>query len=134
MIKNTLGSHFRKNRNMSFEALTNKTKSEISSWQIPMLSQVGRNTLIKSAASAIYIYNMFALLLPYKTTDSIDKLLRAFWCESEGKRKSNTIKWDELSKLISEGDLGVRDTKSNNLALVAETCWRCLRVMRTFSA
>ena len=51
----------RRNKNLSFEALLNKIKGIISSWQIPLLSQADRNTLIKSVASVILVYNMSSL-------------------------------------------------------------------------
>ena len=94
----------RKNKNTTFETLTNKIKSRIVSCQIPLLSQLGRNTLIKLVASAILVYNMSILRLLNKTTDSIDKMLKAFWWgQSVGKRDFNTVKWVELCKHISEG-------------------------------
>ena len=87
-----------------------------------MPSQADRNTLIKFVASANPVYNMLVLHLPTKTSDSIDKMLRAFWwVDIEGKMKVHTIKCDELCKPISESGLGIRDTKSNNLALLAKT-------------
>ena len=96
----------RRNKNLSFEALINKIKSRISSWQIPLLSQAGRNTLIKSVASAILIYDMPVLRLPNKTIDTIDKMLRSFWWgDGEGNKKMNTLKWNELHKPITEGGL-----------------------------
>ena len=47
----------KRNRHLGFESLTNKIKIRISSWQ-PLVSQAGRNTLIKSVASAIPVYNV----------------------------------------------------------------------------
>ena len=112
---------------MNFKALTNKVKSKLSSWQIPLLSQVGGNTSTKSIAFVIPVYNKSIPRLPTKISDSNDKMLRAFWWgENGGKRKFNTIKWAELCKPILDGGFRVRDTKSNNLPLLAKTCCRCL--------
>ena len=70
---------------------------------------------------------MFALRLPNKTSDSINKMFRAFWWgKNEGKRNIHTIKWAELCRPISKGGLGIRDNRSNNLTLLVKTYWRCL--------
>ena len=63
-------------KNTRFGALINKIKNGINSWQTPLLSQVGRNILIKSIASAIPIYNMYVLQLPNKTTNTMDGIFR----------------------------------------------------------
>ena len=49
-----------KNKCKTFEPLVSKVKSRIKSWQAPLLF-AGRNTLIKSVASALHVYNMFVL-------------------------------------------------------------------------
>ena len=53
-----------KNKNISFQSLVGKFKNRIMSWQTPLLSQAGRSTLIKSAASPIPICKMSMLQLP----------------------------------------------------------------------
>ena len=49
-----------------------------------------------------------------------------FWGDKSKKTNVHTIKWKEICYPIKEGGLGIRDTKENNLALLAKTCWRCL--------
>ena len=73
----------------------------------------------------ILVYNMSVLQLLNKTTNSIDKLYRKFWWgEKEDKNKFHTIKWSEICKPIDEGGLGIRDSRSNNIALLSKTGWR----------
>lgn len=77
-----------RNRNSNFQSLVAKIKCKIMSWQIPLLSQAGRSTLIKSAASAIPIYNMFVLQHPSRTIATVDKMFRnSFGATLPGKKK-----------------------------------------------
>lgn len=47
-------------------------------WQTDVLSQPGRNTLIKSVVSALPVYNMLVLQIPNKTLNSMDKMMKKF--------------------------------------------------------
>lgn len=50
-----------------------------------------------------------------------------WWGDGEGKKKMHNLKWKEFCKTIVDGGLGIRDAKSNNLALLGNTCWCLLR-------
>lgn len=92
-----------------------------------VLSQAGRNTLVKSIVSFLPVYNMSVLQLPSKTLDSLDKMMRKFWSgDRVDKTKFHTIKWSELCKPIEEGGLGIRESKENNISLLAKTVWTCI--------
>lgn len=85
-----------KKKATSFEFLVEKMKSKISNWKFSLLSQAGRNTLIKSVASAVSIYNMSVLMLPKDTINQIVKALRKFWrgdcfIPSNGMRFANQL-------------------------------------------
>lgn len=117
----------KRNKNPRFEALINKIKSRIGSWQIPLLSQVGMNTLIKLIVLVLSIQNMPVLHLPNKTLDTMDKTQKSFcWGDGEGKKKLDTLKWKDICNPIVDGGVEIRDTKSNNLTLLAKICWHCL--------
>lgn len=67
---------------------------------------------------------MATLKLPTKTISQIDRRMRDFWWGNLGeKSKLHTIKWSEICKPISEGGFGIIDSKCNNMALLATTCW-----------
>lgn len=77
--------------------------------------------LLKSVALAIPVYNMSVLKLPKDTNNQIDKSLRMFWWEEyDEKRQMHTIRWKEICNPINEGGLGIKNTESNNLALLAK--------------
>lgn len=87
-------------------------------WKAPLFFQAGRNVLIKLDASAILVYNMSVLSLSKRnTTNQIDKGIRKVWWRDQGNtKKFYIIKWSQLCKPISDGELGISDTKINNLA------------------
>lgn len=88
----------RRNRNSSSLALIDKVKYRIFSWQTRFLSQAGRSNLIKSVATTIPVYNMFVLLLPPKTTDTMDKMFRKFFCSASSEsKKIHTIRGKRIS-------------------------------------
>lgn len=45
-----------------------------------------------------------------------------FWGDHPDKKNVHIIKWKELCKLMERG-LGIRDTKENNLALLAKNVY-----------
>lgn len=125
----------KRNKSSSFQSLIFKVKSRIMTWQIPLLSQAGKNTLIKSVVSAIPVYNMSVLQIPSKTIESIEKMFtKLFWGESTENKKLHTIKWSQICKSTEDGGLGIRDLGKNNLALLAKTSWQCLTNQDLFSS
>lgn len=79
----------------------------------------GRNVLIKLDASAILVYNMSVLPLSKKKMPptKLIKALEKFGGEIMAiLKKFHIIKWSQLCKPISNGELGISDTKTNNLA------------------
>lgn len=94
-------------KDTSFESLFNKIQIKNQSWQISLLSQARRSTLIKSFALAILVYNMFVQQFLYKIIETIDKLFRKFW-QGNQEKKIHIIKWSEICRPINEGGIGIR--------------------------
>ena len=80
-----------------------------------MLSQAGRNTLIKSVASALPVYNMSVLQLLAQTTKAINKNDETILVGL------HTIKWTHMCRRIEDGGLGIQDSRHNNLTLLTKT-------------
>ena len=119
--------NFKGKKGKTFEPILDKVRSRIKSWQAPLLSQAGRNTLIKSVASSIPLYNMSVLRLPKLTTEELDRIYQKFWWGGpEDKKNVHTIRWKEICKPIECGGLRIRESDNNNKALLARTCWKYL--------
>ena len=99
------------------------------------LSAGGKEVLIKSVAQAIPTYSMACFKLPRGLCKHIDGMVRNFWWGSkEGKRRTNWVAWEEMTKPKYLGGLGFKDTELFNLALLVRQAWRILQDPSTLSA
>lgn len=62
-----------------FNYIKERIWRKISSWSSKMLSQAGREILIKSVAQAIPAYCMSVFLLPASIEEEIQRMLNFFW-------------------------------------------------------
>ena len=60
----------------------------ISCWGSKMLSQAGKEVLIKSVAQAIPSYCMGVFLLPTSIGDEIERMLNSFWWGAKGENRN----------------------------------------------
>lgn len=58
----------------------------------------------------------------------LNSMVRNFWWgQKENERKMAWISWDKLCQRKSEGELGFKDLKVFNLALLAKQGWRFIQ-------
>lgn len=81
---------FKRNKNLCFDTFILKIRKKTRPWQVNVLSQAGRNTLLKSVVSSLSVYDMSALQLPNKTLLSMDKMMRYFGGGLEWTKESFT--------------------------------------------
>jgi len=121
--------------NGSFKYLKDRLWKRIQGWMEKCLSAGGKEVLIKSVAQAIPTYSMACFKLPRGLCKHIDGMVRNFWWGSkEGKRRTNWVAWEEMTKPKYLGGLGFKDTELFNLALLARQAWRILQDPSTLSA
>ena len=110
-----------KSKKHTFRALKEKLDNKLSGWKEKLLSQVGKEVLIKAVAQAILTYTMSVLKLPDSLCDELAGMIRRFWWgQKEGKNKMAWLSWDKMCTPKEEGGLGFRDLKAFNLALLAK--------------
>ncbi|GKA03165.1 hypothetical protein Tco_0675946 [Tanacetum coccineum] len=93
-----------RNKNELFSFILDKVLHKMQGWKQKLLSQAGREILIKSVIQAIPSYAMQCYLLP---KGFLDKLLthirRFFWHGDAHGKHIYWLRWDRLSKPKDEG-------------------------------
>lgn len=90
-----------------FASIKDRVWKKVHEWKEKLLSQVGRETLIKSVLQSIPIYVMSIFKLPDALIDEIHGMLARFWWGArEGERKIHWKSWDSLCLPKAQGGMG----------------------------
>ena len=86
-----------RNKRASFDRLKQKVWKRLQGWEGKLLSQAGREVLIKSVIQAIPTFTMSYFKLPTTLCHEIETLIRKFWWGQRGeRRKVHWVKWEDL--------------------------------------
>jgi exonuclease III len=108
-----------------YDFLVEKVRTKLAGWKARTLSMAGRCTLINSITSAIPTHVMQCCLLPTSISKELDKLNRSFlWGDTVEKKKVHLLNWKTITQAKEDGGLGIKRSKSRNLALLASRAWK----------
>ncbi|GMQ00802.1 hypothetical protein CsSME_00047717 [Camellia sinensis var. sinensis] len=117
-----LHTRFSKNH---LQDILDRMAKKLSGWKVKNLSLTGRATLAKAATSSMPNHLMQTMEIPRRVCDQIDKLNRNFlWGNTEDRKKVHLVNWQQVCKSKSNGGLGIRQARVQNLALISKLGWK----------
>ena len=105
----------------TFAQLKQKLASKLTGWKEKLLSNAGKEVLIKAVTQAVPFYTMSCFKLPNGLCEEMTGTVRQFWWgQVKNEKKVAWMSWERTCLPKEKVGMGFRDLKSFNLALLVK--------------
>ena len=110
-----------RSKKKAFNWIKDQASRKIVVWKGKLLSNAGREILIKAVAQATPTYTISCFKLSNSLCSNLNSLMGRFWWgQKVNERKLAWISWEKLCTPKIKGRMGFRDLKAFNLVLLAK--------------